>query len=91
MMLCAHPKSARKDSIAQHSSQCFVFSTNIENYVWRFDYYVLFLYTRAIYEKSITEIIERLAKINIPLQSIKTETSSLEDVFLDLTGKNINE
>tara|TARA_Y100001970_G_C14199771_1_gene840422 strand:+ start:676 stop:1608 length:933 start_codon:yes stop_codon:yes gene_type:complete len=42
-------------------------------------------------EKAIPEIIQRLAKINIPLQSIKTETSSLEDVFLDLTGKSINE
>ena len=42
-------------------------------------------------EKSITEIIQRLTKINVPLQSITTETSSLEDVFLDLTGKNINE
>ena len=42
-------------------------------------------------EKSITEIIQRLTKINVPLQSITTETSSLEDVFLELTGKNINE
>ena len=42
-------------------------------------------------EKSISEIIQRLTKINVPLQSITTETSSLEDVFLDLTGKNINE
>ena len=42
-------------------------------------------------EKSITEIIQRLTKINVPLQSITTDTSSLEDVFLDLTGKNINE
>jgi len=42
-------------------------------------------------EKSIPEIIQRLTKINAPLQSITTETSSLEDVFLDLTGKNINE
>ena len=42
-------------------------------------------------EKAIPEIIQRLIKINIPLQSIKTETSSLEDVFLNLTGKSINE
>ena len=42
-------------------------------------------------EKSIPEIIQRLTKINVSLQSITTETSSLEDVFLDLTGKNINE
>ena len=42
-------------------------------------------------EKAIPDIIQRLIKINIPLQSIKTETSSLEDVFLNLTGKSINE
>tara|TARA_X000001036_G_scaffold314666_1_gene293113 strand:+ start:16627 stop:17559 length:933 start_codon:yes stop_codon:yes gene_type:complete len=42
-------------------------------------------------EKAIPEIIQRFIKINIPLQSIKTETSSLEDVFLNLTGKSINE
>ena len=42
-------------------------------------------------EKAIPEIIQRLIKINIPLQSIKTETSSLEDAFLNLTGKSINE
>ena len=42
-------------------------------------------------EKAIPDIIQRLIKINIPLQSIKTEISSLEDVFLNLTGKSINE
>jgi len=42
-------------------------------------------------EKSISEIIQRLTKINVPLQSITTETSSLEDVFLDLTGQNLND
>ena len=42
-------------------------------------------------EKAIPEIIQRLTKTNIPIHSIATETSSLEDVFLELTGKSINE
>ena len=42
-------------------------------------------------EKAIPNIIQKLSKINIPIYSITTETSSLEDVFLDLTGKSINE
>ena len=42
-------------------------------------------------EKAIPDIIQKLSKINIPIHSITTETSSLEDVFLDLTGKSINE
>ena len=42
-------------------------------------------------EKAIPNIIKKLSKINIPIHSITTETSSLEDVFLDLTGKSINE
>ena len=42
-------------------------------------------------EKAIPNIIQKLSKINIPIHSITTETSSLEDVFLELTGKNINE
>ena len=42
-------------------------------------------------EKAIPNIIQKLSKINIPIHSITTETSSLEDVFLDLTGKSINE
>ena len=42
-------------------------------------------------EKAIPNIIQKLSKINIPIHSITTETSSLEDVFLDLTGKTINE
>ena len=42
-------------------------------------------------EKAIPDIIQKLSKINIPIHSITTETSSLEDVFLDLTGKTINE
>ena len=42
-------------------------------------------------EKASPNIIQKLSKINIPIHSITTETSSLEDVFLDLTGKSINE
>ena len=42
-------------------------------------------------EKAIPNIIQKLSKINIPIHSITTETSSLEDVFLDLTGKSSNE
>ena len=42
-------------------------------------------------EKAIPNIIQKLSKINIPIHSITTETSSLEDVFLELTGKSINE
>ena len=42
-------------------------------------------------EKAIPNIIQKLSKINVPIHSIATETSSLEDVFLDLTGKSINE
>ena len=42
-------------------------------------------------EKAIPDIIQKLSKKNIPIHSITTETSSLEDVFLDLTGKSINE
>ena len=42
-------------------------------------------------EKAIPNIIQKLSKIKIPIHSITTETSSLEDVFLDLTGKSINE
>ena len=42
-------------------------------------------------EKAIPEIIQKLTKTNIPIHSIATETSSLEDVFLELTGKSINE
>jgi ABC-2 type transport system ATP-binding protein len=42
-------------------------------------------------EKAIPEIIQKLTKINVSIQSITTDTSSLEDVFLELTGKSINE
>ena len=42
-------------------------------------------------EKAIPDIIQKLTKLNVPIQSIKAETSSLEDVFLERTGKSINE
>ena len=42
-------------------------------------------------EKAIPDIIKKLSKVKIPIHSITTETSSLEDVFLELTGKSINE
>ena len=41
-------------------------------------------------DSSLPKIIEKLAKANIPIESIKTSKSSLEDVFLSLTGKNLN-
>jgi len=37
------------------------------------------------------EIIEKLSKANVHIQSIESTTSSLEDVFLNLTGKGINQ
>ncbi len=42
-------------------------------------------------EQVIPKIIQELTSKNIAIHSIKTETSSLEDVFLSLTGKSINE
>ena len=42
-------------------------------------------------ELVIPKIIQELTSKNIANHSIKTETSSLEDVFLSLTGKSINE
>ena len=42
-------------------------------------------------ELVIPKIIQELTRKNIAIHSIKTETSSLEDVFLSLTGKSINE
>ena len=41
-------------------------------------------------ELVIPKIIQELTSKNIAIHSIKTETSSLEDVFLSLTGKSIN-
>jgi len=42
-------------------------------------------------ELAIPKIIQELTSKNITIHSIKTETSSLEDVFLELTGKSLNE
>ncbi len=42
-------------------------------------------------KEEIPNIIKKLSDANIPIHNLKTEISSLEDVFLDLTGKNINE
>ena len=42
-------------------------------------------------ELAIPQIIQELTSKNITIHSIKTETSSLEDVFLELTGKSLNE
>ena len=42
-------------------------------------------------EQAIPKIIQELTSKNITIHSIKTETSSLEDVFLELTGKSLNE
>ena len=41
-------------------------------------------------EQAIPKIIQELTSKNITIHSIKTETSSLEDVFLELTGKSLN-
>ena len=37
------------------------------------------------------DIIQKLSKNNIKIQSVESNSSSLEDVFLDLTGKGIDE
>ena len=42
-------------------------------------------------ELAIPKIIQELTSKNLTIHSIKTETSSLEDVFLELTGKRLNE
>ena len=42
-------------------------------------------------EQAIPKIIQELTSKNLTIHSIKTETSSLEDVFLELTGKSLNE
>jgi len=67
---------------------------NIENLLTDFTYTIedsRLQFSVEDAEKAIPDIIQILSKINIPIHSITTETSSLEDVFLDLTGKNINE
>ncbi len=42
-------------------------------------------------DSAMPEIILQLSKANVQIQSIETNISSLEDVFLNLTGKGINE
>ena len=42
-------------------------------------------------DSSLPEIIQKLSQTEVHIQSITTNTSSLEDVFLSLTGKGINE
>tara|TARA_S200000501_G_scaffold67635_2_gene59159 strand:- start:42221 stop:43147 length:927 start_codon:yes stop_codon:yes gene_type:complete len=42
-------------------------------------------------DSSLPKIIEKLTRANIPIKSIKTSKSTLEDVFLSLTGKNLNQ
>jgi ABC-2 type transport system ATP-binding protein len=42
-------------------------------------------------DSAMPEIIRQLSKANVHIQSIETNISSLEDVFLNLTGKGINE
>ena len=40
---------------------------------------------------AIPDIIQKLSENNIKIQSVESNSSSLEDVFLDLTGKGIDE
>ena len=42
-------------------------------------------------DSSLPEIIQKLSQTDVHIQSITTNSSSLEDVFLSLTGKGINE
>ena len=42
-------------------------------------------------DSAMPKIIQELSKLNVHIQNITTNSSSLEDVFLDLTGKGINE
>ena len=42
-------------------------------------------------DSSLPEIIQKLSKTEVHIQNITTNSSSLEDVFLSLTGKRINE
>ena len=67
---------------------------NLEKYLLGFEYSAsdnqLNFNVKNI-DSSLPKIIEKLAKANIPIESIKTSKSSLEDVFLSLTGKNLNQ
>ena len=42
-------------------------------------------------DSSLPEIIQKLTQMDLHIQNITTNASSLEDVFLSLTGKSINE
>ena len=42
-------------------------------------------------DSAMPKIIEQLSKADVHIQSIESKVSSLEDVFLNLTGKGINE
>ena len=42
-------------------------------------------------DSSLPEIIQKLSQMELHIQNITTNSSSLEDVFLSLTGKSINE
>ncbi len=42
-------------------------------------------------DSAMPEIIQQLSKADVHIQSIESKVSSLEDVFLSLTGKGINE
>ena len=42
-------------------------------------------------DSSLPEIIQKLSQMELHIQNITTNSSSLEDVFLSLTGKRINE
>ena len=42
-------------------------------------------------DQALPRIIKKLSEANIHINSIDSTQSSLEDVFLDLTGKGINE
>jgi ABC-type multidrug transport system ATPase subunit len=42
-------------------------------------------------DKALPKIIKKLSEADIHINSIDSNRSSLEDVFLNLTGKGINE
>ena len=42
-------------------------------------------------EEKMPEIINKLSKLDLKIQNVTLDSSSLEDVFLDLTGKSIND
>tara|TARA_A100001037_G_scaffold306633_1_gene353508 strand:+ start:7487 stop:8413 length:927 start_codon:yes stop_codon:yes gene_type:complete len=42
-------------------------------------------------DSAMPKIIQKLSKLDVHIQSVESKVSSLEDVFLNLTGKSINE